>query len=123
MEPEFYGNLIYKFKKPIRKECLDKLPYVTNAYDWYNVNVMRQSACLHVVFNPITVDKYASFFIGTPMDRASNSIMALILFGWGRMFMLLLGLPGFHWYFFFLLTQIFGDVWLSRDLQLPGSLL
>ena len=41
----------------------------------YNLNVMRQSACL--VFNPITVDSYAAFFNCTPVGRASDSIMAL----------------------------------------------
>ena len=40
----------------------------------YNLNVMRQSACL--VFNPITVDNYAAFFNFTPVGRASDSIMA-----------------------------------------------
>ena len=40
----------------------------------YNLNVMRQSACL--VFNPITVDSYAAFFNCTPVGRASDSMMA-----------------------------------------------
>ena len=40
----------------------------------YNLNVMRQSACL--VFNPITVDNYAAFFNCTPVGRASGSMMA-----------------------------------------------
>ena len=40
----------------------------------YNLNVMRQSACL--VFNPITVDNYAAFFNCTPVGRASDSMMA-----------------------------------------------
>ena len=40
----------------------------------YNLNVMRQSACL--VFNPITVDGYAAFFNCTPVGRASDSMMA-----------------------------------------------
>ena len=40
----------------------------------YNLNVMRQSACL--VFNPITVDNYATFFICKPVGRASHSMMA-----------------------------------------------
>ena len=52
----------------------------------YNLNVMRQSACL--VFNPITVDNYAAFFNCTPVGRASDSMMAptklFILIGWGR---------------------------------------
>ena len=40
----------------------------------YNLNVMRQSACL--VINPITVDGYAALFDCTPVDRASDSMMA-----------------------------------------------
>ena len=40
----------------------------------YNLNVMRQSLCL--VINPITVDSYAALFNCTPVDRASDSMMA-----------------------------------------------
>ena len=40
----------------------------------YNLNVMRQSACL--VINPIKVDGYAAFFNCSPVDRASDSMMA-----------------------------------------------
>ena len=40
----------------------------------YNLNVMRQSACL--VINPITVDNFALLFNCTPVDRASDSVMA-----------------------------------------------
>ena len=39
----------------------------------YNLNVMRQSACL--VFNPIMVDNYAAFFNCTPVVWASDSMM------------------------------------------------
>ena len=40
----------------------------------YNRNVMRQSVCL--VINPITVDGYAALFNCTPVDQASDSMMA-----------------------------------------------
>ena len=40
----------------------------------YNLNVMRQSACL--VINPIMVDSYDAFFNCTPVDRVSESMMA-----------------------------------------------
>ena len=40
----------------------------------YNLNVMRQSACL--VINQITVDGYDTLFNCTPVDRASDSMMA-----------------------------------------------
>ena len=42
----------------------------------YNLNVMRQSACL--VINPIKVDGYAALFNCTPVDRASEFMMAPI---------------------------------------------
>ena len=40
----------------------------------YNLNVMRQSACL--VFNAIMVDNYAAFFNCTPVGQASDSMIA-----------------------------------------------
>ena len=40
----------------------------------YNINIMGQSACL--VFNPITVNNFASLFNCTPVGRASDSMMA-----------------------------------------------
>ena len=40
----------------------------------YDLNVMRQSACL--VINPIMVDNSAELFNCTPVDRASDSMMA-----------------------------------------------
>ena len=49
----------------------------------YILNVMRQSACL--VINPIIVDGYAALFNCTPVDRASDSMMArakAIHFNW-----------------------------------------
>ena len=44
----------------------------------YNINVMRQSACL--VINPITVDSFASLFNCTPFGRASDSMMGLLIY-------------------------------------------
>ena len=40
----------------------------------YDLNVMRQSACL--VINPIMVDNFAALFNCTPLDRASDFMMA-----------------------------------------------
>ena len=40
----------------------------------YDLNVMLQNACL--VINPITVDNFAALFTCTPMDRASDAMMA-----------------------------------------------
>ena len=47
----------------------------------YDLNVMRQSACL--VINPITVDNFAALFNCTPVDRASD-LKLFILVGWDR---------------------------------------
>ena len=40
----------------------------------YNINIMRQSACL--VFGPVAVNNFASLFACTPVGRASDSMMA-----------------------------------------------
>ena len=40
----------------------------------YNLNVMLLSACL--VINQITVDGFAALFNCSPVDRASDSMMA-----------------------------------------------
>ena len=77
----------------------------------YNLNVMRQSACL--VINPITVDGYAALFNCTPMDRASDSMMAptysysFLLVGTGAFVCCLV-----HWGSadYILLLQIFSGV-------------
>ena len=76
-EPEFYGDLVYKFKKLIGSNDFSfQFRKIIKRYKriGYNLNVMRQSACL--VFNPITVDNYAAFFNCTPVGRASDSMMA-----------------------------------------------
>ena len=86
------------FLKPIRK--------IITRYRriGYNLNVMRQSACL--VFNPIMVDNYAAFFNCTPVGRASDTMMAptwsysFKLVGTGAS-CLLLGPPGSNWCFSF----------------------
>ena len=76
-EPEFYGDLVYKLKKlkGINDFSLQFGKIITRYRRiGYNLNVMRQSACL--VFNPIMVDNYAAFFNCTPVGRASDSMMA-----------------------------------------------
>ena len=73
-EPEYYGDFIDKFKK-IRGMTVfsDQFRKIIMRYG-YNLNVMRQSECL--VINPIKVDGYAALFNCTPVDRASDSMMA-----------------------------------------------
>ena len=76
-EPEFYGDLVYKFKKIVgRVDFSDQFRKIIIRYKriGYNINIMRQSACL--VFNPITVNNFASLFNCTPLGRASDSMMA-----------------------------------------------
>ena len=56
----FYGDLVYEFKK-IRgmTDVSGQFGKIIMCYKriWYNLNAMRQSACL--VFNPIMVDSFA----------------------------------------------------------------
>ena len=72
-EPEFYGDLVYKFRKIIGK---NDFPYhikkVTARYKkiGYNINVMRLTACL--VVNPIKVNSFAYLFNCTTVGRTSD---------------------------------------------------
>ena len=62
-EPEFYGDLVNKFKKLIGiNDFSFQFRKIITRYRriGYILNVMRQSACL--VFNPIMDDNYAAFF-------------------------------------------------------------
>ena len=64
-EPEFYGDLVYKFKKLTgRNDFSFQFRKIITRYRriGHHLNVMRQSACL--VFNC------------TPVGRASDSMMA-----------------------------------------------
>ena len=77
-EPEFYGDLVHKFKKLIGKNDFSfQFRKIITRYRrrGYNLNVMRQSACL--VFNPIMADSYAAFFNCTPVGRTSDCMMVL----------------------------------------------
>ena len=78
-EPEFYGDLVhvYKFKKIVgRADFSDQFKKSIVRYKriGYNINIMRHPACL--VFNPITVNNFASLFNCTPVGWASDSMMA-----------------------------------------------
>ena len=57
-EPELYGDLVYKFKKVVgRANFSDQFRKIIVRYHkriGYNINIMRQSACL--VLNPFTVN-------------------------------------------------------------------
>ena len=72
-EPEFYGDLVYKFRKVIGK---NDFPYhfkkiiVHYKKIGYNVDDLQQRACL--VVNPIKVDSFAYLFNCTTVGRASD---------------------------------------------------
>ena len=79
------GYRYHKLRKTVSKSFLSRSFQVDFSFQFrkiitryrrigYNLNVMRQSACL--VFNPIMVDNYAAFFNCTPVGRASDSMMA-----------------------------------------------
>ena len=79
----------------------------------YNLNVMRQSACL--VFNPITVDNYAAFFNckgGSGVRLLDGPDIKLVGAGASC---LLLGPPGFNWCFS--LASEIVSYWAPRDLH------
>ena len=76
-EPEFYGDLVYKFKKLIGiNDFSFQFRKTITRYRrvGYSLSVVRQSACL--VFYPIMVDIYAAFFGCAPVGRASYSVVA-----------------------------------------------
>ena len=72
-EPEFYGDLVYKFRKIIGKNDFPyhfKKKVVRYKKIGYNINVMRQTACL--VVNPIKVNSFAYLFNCTTVGRTSD---------------------------------------------------
>ena len=72
-EPEFYGDLVYKFRKIIGK---NDFPYhfkkiiVRYKKIGYNIDVLRQTACF--VVNPIKVNSFAYLFNCVTVGRASD---------------------------------------------------
>ena len=74
-ELEFYGDLVYRFRKIVGKSNFSE-QFRNNRYKriGYSLDIMRQSACLAV--NPIIVDGYASLFNCTTAARASDSMKA-----------------------------------------------
>ena len=72
-EPEFYRDLVYKFRKINGK---NDFPYhfkkiiVRYKKIGYNIDVLRQTACL--VVNPIKFNSFAYLFNCTTVGRASD---------------------------------------------------
>ena len=74
-EPEFYGDLVYRFRKIVGKSNFsEQFRKLINRYKriGYSLDIMRQTVCL--VVNPIIVDGYASLFNCTTAVRASDSM-------------------------------------------------
>ena len=76
-EPEFYGDLVYKFKKIVdRAGFSGQFGGIIVRYRRVGcgMNVVRRSACL--VFGPVAVGGFASLFNCSLVGRASDSMMA-----------------------------------------------
>ena len=76
-EPEFYDDLVYKFRKKNvekKKNFLTKLKKFAIKRIGYNVDVMRQPVFL--VVNPITVNNIVALFDCMPVNRGSDSMIA-----------------------------------------------
>lgn len=74
-EPDFYGDLVYKFKKILGSDNFsEQFRKIISKYKkiGYNVDVMRQTACL--VIDPFTVGNFASFFGCTTGGRTLDSM-------------------------------------------------
>ena len=77
-EPIFYGDLVYKFKRIVGKpNFIYQFKKIVKRYIrvGYNLDIMRQSACL--VVNPIMVYSFGFLFNCTTVGRASDSMTAL----------------------------------------------
>ena len=75
--PEFYGDLVSKFKKIIGNQNFSNLfKRIVNRFKsvWYTLDIMRQTACL--VFNPIMVEGYAALLSCTAVVQALDSMTA-----------------------------------------------
>ena len=76
-EPEFYGDLVYRFRKIVGKSNFsEQFRKLINHYKriGYSLDIMLQTTCL--VINPIIVNGYTSLFNCTIAVRASGSMTA-----------------------------------------------
>ena len=101
-EAEFYSDLMYKFRKIVGgKDFPNQFRniIIRNERTGYNINVIRQTACL--VVNPLTVTNYAVLFSCTPAGQASDLMKiygreVVIKVDWGSMLCLWSGPPWFN---------------------------
>ena len=77
--PEFYGDLVYKFKKIFGNSNFSNLfkrIVIRFKRAGYTLDIMRQTACL--VFNQIMVDGYAALFSCMAVVQASGFMTVLM---------------------------------------------
>ena len=82
LEPDFYGNLVYKLKKIVGSNNFSaQFIKIISHYKkiGYNINVLQQTACL--VVNPITVGNFAFLFNCTPVGWPSD-LKTYLLMRW-----------------------------------------
>ena len=75
--PEFYGDMVYKFKKIIgNPNFSEPFKRIVNRFKraGYTLDTMQQTECL--VFNPIMVEGYVALFSCTAVVQASDSMTA-----------------------------------------------
>ena len=70
LEPEFYGDLVYKLKKIVGSNNFSA--QFIKIISHYNINVLQHTACLMV--NPITVGNFAFLSNCTLVGRTSDSL-------------------------------------------------
>ena len=75
LEPELYGDLVYKLKKIVGSNNFSvqfiKIIFLYKKIG-YNIDVLQQTECL--VVNLIMVGNFAFLFNCMPVDRTSDSI-------------------------------------------------
>ena len=77
-DPEFYGDLVYKFKNIGNLNFSNLFKRIVNRFKGaaYTLDIMRQTACLAI--KPIMVNGYAALFSCTAVVQPSKSMMASI---------------------------------------------
>ena len=76
-EPEFYGDLVYRFRRIVGKSNFsEQFRKLINRYKriGYSLYIMWQIE--YLVINPVIVDGYASLFNYMTAVQASDSMMA-----------------------------------------------
>ena len=76
LEPDFYGDLVYKLKKIVGSyNFLARFIKLISHYKkiGYNIKVLQQTACF--VVNPFTLGNFAILFNCTPVNGTSDNMM------------------------------------------------